>query len=187
MSYPRCSMYGLFTYIYHNLRPNVVNTPYIEHLGIENGPLFSGSSPFIFSGPELRKKNRCPIDWSQSDLDPLMDPDTMSTWRHVTSYPSPDEVIEEYLGQEEFQCVVVFFNSSWWVSIFMPKRKEWKMKMEASWQKYLLNHVTYRDLRCTLELVPSVLCLKFFLKPRNLSHEMAVNMGTTMGIHYLHL
>ena len=50
-----------------------------------------------------------------------------------------------------------------------------------------LNHVTYRDLRCTLELVPSVMCLKFFLKPRNLSHEMAVNMVTTMGIHYLYL
>eukprot|EP00434_Breviolum_minutum_P001337 symbB.v1.2.001175.t1/scaffold60.1/size581591/15 len=52
-------------------------------------------------------------DLHESDLDPLMDPDTMSTWHHVTSYPSPDEVIEEYLGQEEFQCVVVFFNSSW--------------------------------------------------------------------------
>ena len=38
-----------------------------------------------------------------------MDPDTMSTWRHVTSYPSPDEVIEEYLGQEEFHCVFFLF------------------------------------------------------------------------------
>ena len=45
-----------------------------------------------------------------------MDPNTKSTWRHVTSYPSPDEVLEEYLGQEECQRVFVlfvFFNSSW--------------------------------------------------------------------------
>ena len=50
----------------------------------------------------------------QSDiaLDPLMDPETMSTWRHLTSYPSPDEVIEEYLGHtKEFSCLflLLFF------------------------------------------------------------------------------
>ena len=34
-SYPRCSMYGIFTYIYHRRKPNVgtVNIPYTEHMG----------------------------------------------------------------------------------------------------------------------------------------------------------
>ncbi len=32
--YPRCSMYGIFIYIYPQNYPNVNNRPYIEHLGI---------------------------------------------------------------------------------------------------------------------------------------------------------
>ena len=39
--YPRCSMYGIFTYIYPQNYPNVNNRPYIEHLGIYIYSLFS--------------------------------------------------------------------------------------------------------------------------------------------------
>ena len=34
LTYPRCSMYGLFTYIWVVLGVIEVNIPYIEHLGI---------------------------------------------------------------------------------------------------------------------------------------------------------
>ena len=38
---PRCSMYGIFTYIYPKMAPMYVNIPYMEHLG---------------KGPKMKKK-----------------------------------------------------------------------------------------------------------------------------------
>ena len=46
-----------------------------------------------------------------------MDTETMSTWRHLTSYPSPDEVIEEYLGREGTQLVFVVVLFCLFVSV----------------------------------------------------------------------
>ena len=163
-------MYGLFTYIYHNFRPNVGKYTIHWASGYWKWSPFFWFQPVHFQRP-LRKKKTVP-DW----LIAVGLGSPHGPWYHEHMAPR-DKLSQSrwshrrvpWAGRISLCFFFLFFVLLIQVGellFFTPKWKEWKMKMEASWQKYLWNHVTYRDLRCTLELVPSVLCLKFFLKPR---------------------